>query len=140
MRRCLLVMSIVMADVALSGCAATDEPDPLDPGSFSRASMGSNAGAGTVRCSADEAGNLRVRAPADARVSIPRDARGDDATVEIDYATADAYDHQMPRPQRPASRSLGFIGDAPLTQGSSYGNRYSYGSHDNLVSPRFSRW
>ena len=33
------------------------------------------------------------------------------------------------------SRSLGFIGDAPLTQAPNHGGRYSYGAHDNLLPP-----
>jgi hypothetical protein len=33
------------------------------------------------------------------------------------------------------SRSLGFIGDAPLTQQPNHGGRYSYGAHDDILGP-----
>lgn len=132
MRRLRLVtvfvaFAFVLASLGSSGCAA--DPEAIDPGTVLRAN------AGSVRCSADEGGNLHVRAPADARVTIPPDARGDpDPTVEVAYAGADET-AQMPRPERPRSRSLGFIGDAPLTQGPNYGGRYSYGAHDNALPP-----
>ena len=86
-------------------------------------------------CSADEGGNLHVRAPADAKVTTQST---DDPTVEIETAPADPYaaaSYQMPRPQRPMSRSLGFIGDAPLTQQPNHGGRYSYGAHDDIIGP-----
>jgi hypothetical protein len=110
--------------LVLSGCAAErDSFEPIEPSSVAR---------GVVRCRADEGGNLHVRAPADAQVTTPP---GEDATADIAYGEADTSAYQMPRPPRPMSRSLGFIGDAPLTQGPNYGGRYSYGAHDNLLPP-----
>lgn len=123
---------MLVVQVALAGCAAErDSFEPIEPGSVAR-----TAAKGDVRCSADENGNLRVRAPADARVT--EDRTTDDAAVEIAYA-ADGEYPQMPRPRRPMSRSLGFIGDAPLTQGPSYGGRWSYGAHDDLLPPHAHR-
>ena len=112
--------------LALLGCAAErDDLSPIEPGAVTR---------GNVRCSADEGGNLHVRAPADAKVT---QRPGSDPAVEVEYAAADAnaYAYQMPRPQRPMSRSLGFIGDAPLTQQPNHGGRFSYGAHDDILGP-----
>ena len=122
----LLILATGVFAIGVGGCGGAD-PEAVDPGTVLRANTG------TVRCTADEGGNLHVRAPADARVTVPADGQ-DDATAEVSYSTADES-AQMPRPQRPRSISLGFIGDAPLTQGPSYGGRYSYGAHDNLLPP-----
>jgi hypothetical protein len=125
--RSLHLVLVATGVFALAGCAAErDSFDPIEPGSVARPK-------GDVRCSADEGGNLRVRAPADARVTADRTS--DDAAVDIEYGSADPDAYQMPRPRRPMSRSLGFIGDAPLTQGPNRGGRWSYGAHDNLLAP-----
>jgi hypothetical protein len=117
-------LSLWIAAFAVSGCAAErDSFDPIEPGSLTR---------GVVRCSADEGGNLHVRAPADAQVTT---LAGDDAAADIAYGEPGSGDYQMPRPHRPMSRSLGFIGDAPLAQQPNHGGRYSYGAHDNLIGP-----
>lgn len=130
--RSLLLFPIATGVLVLSGCAAErDAWDPIEPGGIARENA-ANAKGGAVRCTADEGGNLHVRAPADARVTA--DA-SDDPTVEIEYGAADPNAYQMPRPRRPMSRSLGFIGDAPLTQGPNHGGRYSYGAHDDLIGP-----
>jgi hypothetical protein len=129
--RSLRLVPVVTGLLALSGCAAErDSFEPIEPGSVARSK-------GDVRCAADAAGNLHVRAPADARVTADRST--DDAAVEIEYGAADSSSQQMPRPQRPMSRSLGFIGDAPLNQGPNHGGRYSYGAHDNLLPPHAHR-
>jgi hypothetical protein len=127
--RSLLRLAAGMATLGLAACAAErDELEPIEPGSVAREDAKRRA----VRCAADEGGNLHVRAPADARVTTQA---SDDPTVEIEYGSADPSAYQMPRPQRPMSRSLGFIGDAPLSQGPNYGGRYSYGAHDDLLPP-----
>jgi hypothetical protein len=129
--RSLVVLTSVSV-LALAGCATDrDAWEPIEPGALARANANAN-GAGAVRCSADEGGNLHVRAPADARVTTQP---ADDPTVEIEYGSADPSAYQMPRPRRPMSRSLGFIGDAPLTQAPNHGGRYDYGEHDNLIGP-----
>lgn len=120
-------LALGVLGLSVLGCAAErDSYEPIEPGSVARAH-------GSVRCSADEGGNLHVRAPADARVT--RDDSTEDAAVEIEHGAANSDAYRMPRPRRPMSRSLGFIGDAPLTQAPSYGGRYSYGAHDNLLAP-----
>ena len=125
MRSVVLITSVL----ALVGCAAErDAFDAIEPGSIAR----DGAKGASVRCSADEGGNLHVRAPADARVTAQPT---DDPTVEIETGSADPNAYQMPRPRRPMSRSLGFIGDAPLTQGPNHGGRYNHGEHDNLLGP-----
>lgn len=129
----LVVATGVLALATLAGCGAErDAWEPIDPGATARENM-KGGGGGGVRCSADEGGNLRVRAPADARVTA--DSSSDDAAVEIEYGSAEPSAYQMPRPERPRSRSLGFIGDAPLTQGPNHGGRFSHGEHDNLIGP-----
>ncbi len=124
----MVLVVLVVASGATSIACVDREAE--DPGSALR---GRGATAGTVRCSADEDGNLHVRAPADARVTAPADAP-EGATAEIAWAPEDDVP-QMPRPVRPRSRSLGFIGDGKLTQGPSTGGRWSYGAHDDLLPP-----
>ena len=123
------VVTGVLAFSGLAGCAAErDSFEPIEPGTVAR---------GEVHCAADEDGNLHVRAPADARVTT--DPSTDDAAARIEYGAADPNGYQMPRPQRPMSRSLGFIGDGPLTQAPNHGGRWSYGAHDNLLPPHAHR-
>jgi hypothetical protein len=125
--RSLSLAPVVTGVLVLTGCAGErDSFEPIEPGTVARTH-------GDVRCSADEGGNLHVRAPADARVT--EDRTTDDAAVEIAYGAHDPNAYQMPRPARPVSRSLGFIGDAPLTQAPNHGGRWSYGAHDNLLPP-----
>ena len=122
--------------LALAGCAAErDSFEPVEPGTIARESpRGSGGARADVRCSADEGGNLHVRAPADARVTT--DDSGD-PTADIELGSTETV--QMPRPRRTMSRSLGFIGDAPLTQGPNHGGRWSYGAHDDLLPPHAHR-
>lgn len=132
--RSLPLVPVVTGVLALAGCAAERGSfEPIEPGSVAREKP-----RGDVRCAADEGGNLHVRAPADARVTA--DKTTDDAAVEIELGSGEpSGGYQMPRPRRPMSRSLGFIGDAPLTQAPNYGGRYSYGAHDDILPPHAHR-
>ena len=132
--RSLHLVPVVTGVFALAGCAVErDSFEPIEPGSVAR-----EGPRGEVRCSADEGGNLDVRAPADARVTT--DDSGD-PTADIALADPgfESSTVQMPRPRRPMSRSLGFIGDAPLTQAPNHGGRWSYGAHDDLLPPHAHR-
>lgn len=131
MRGASLVVVVVTSGAASLGCI---DREAEDPGAALRESATNR---GTVRCSADEDGNLHVRAPADARVTAPADAP-EGATAEIGWAQEDDYP-QMPRPVRPRSRSLGFIGDGKLTQAPNHGGRWGYGAHDDLLPPHAHR-
>lgn len=127
------VVTGVLGLVGLAGCAAErDSFEPMEPGTVARGEARGQPH-GDVHCAADEGGNLHVHAPADARVTA--DTSTGDAAVTIEYGSADASGYQMPRPRRPMSRSLGFIGDAPLTQAPNRGGRWSYGAHDDLLPP-----
>lgn len=135
--RSLLCVPVATGLLVLSGCAAErDAFEPIEPGALARAEH-ADAKSGTVHCTADEGGNLHVRAPADARVttSASEPNASDDASARIEVGSVDPNAYQMPRPSRPMSRSLGFIGDAPLTQGPNHGGRYSYGAHDDIIGP-----
>ena len=123
--------SIVVVVVSCAtGAVACVDREADDPGAALRSSA---IGHGTVRCRADEDGNLHVRAPADARVIAPADAV-EGATADIAWAPEDDV-AQMPRPVRPRSRSLGFIGDGKLTETPRAEDRWSYGAHDDLLPP-----
>ena len=74
----------------------------------------------------------RANSPASARVTAASDA-SEGAAAEISPAWLDG--EQMPRPLRPRSRSLGFIGDGKLTQPPNQGGRWDYGAHDNVLPP-----
>lgn len=124
----LLVLACVSVTGAL-GCGVESQAyQALDPSAEVRAN------AGAVRCAADEEGNLHVHAPPGARVTLPPDAP-EGATAEIAYGGEDHATQQMPRPVRPRSISLGFIGDGKLTETPNHGDRWSYGTHDNLLPP-----
>lgn len=123
MRLTAVTIASALAGATALGCGIDREAE--DPGVFVRSQDMS------VRCEADEGGNLHVRAPADARVVAAADAP-EGAAAEITLGDDVA---QMPRPIRPRSRSLGFIGDGKLNEGRSHGNRYGYGVHDDLLPP-----
>ena len=135
------------------GCADKEAADPgevVRRETVTRIAPSSHDTARTVRVGCDDDG-LHITAPPGSRVTVP-----DDATHDAEAQVVLPYDGEG-RPIR-VTKSLGFIGDNPLTQSSSrggpwnvpdallpqhthhqqsYGTRYHGGGHSYSYSPGY---
>jgi hypothetical protein len=115
------------------GCAGA-EKEASDPGAIIRDELVSRAATAprslnasrTVHCACDADGGLHVVAPPGSRVTTPESA-SDFAQAQIDLP-GDPVDMSIRR-----TKSLGFIGDNPLTPSPSRGGPWNVG--DALLPP-----
>jgi|GEM_PF-5047441 len=89
---------------------------PRDPNTTGASAR---SGAAKVTCRCDAEGGLHVTAPASAQVRVPEGAARDDAEAEI------TVEERAPGTPIRRTISLGYVGDAPLTQTPSRGGPWN---------------
>jgi hypothetical protein len=117
------IIGIPLVVVCASGALGCLDKEAQDPGTIvreetvNRVGPPSRATSRTVRCGCDADANLHISAPQGSQVSRPEDATHD---AEAQVVLPD----DAPVPLR-RTKSLGFIGDAPLTQRPSRGGPWN---------------